>query len=118
MAAHNDLGKKGEALAIDWFRQHGYEILHSNWRHSHYEVDIIASKDSVLHFIEVKARRSTQFGYPEESVGKKKMQNLMNAADEFLNQFPKWKRIQFDVLSISLKKNGKHEFFLIGDVYL
>jgi putative endonuclease len=118
MAAHNDLGKKGEALAIDWFMQQGYEILHNNWRHSHYEVDIIASKDSVLHFIEVKARRSSQFGYPEESVGKKKMQNLMNAADEFLNQFPQWKRIQFDVLAISLKKDGKHEYFFIGDVYL
>jgi len=118
MAAHNDLGKKGEALAIDWFMQQGYEILNKNWRHSHYEVDIIACKHSVLHFIEVKARRSSQFGYPEESVGKKKMQNLMNAADEFLNQFPVWKRIQFDVLSISLKKDGKHEFFLIEDVYI
>lgn len=118
MASHNNLGKEGEELAAAWLRGQGYKILHANWRHSRYEVDIIASIKNILHFIEVKTRSSKAFGYPEESVGKKKMQNLMNAADEFLNQFPEWKRIQFDVLSISLKKEGMHEYFLIEDVYL
>ena len=117
MATHNDLGKEGEALAVKWFIQHGCEILHTNWRHSHYEVDIIASRKNVLHFIEVKARRSKKFGYPEEGVGKKKIQNLMNAAEEFLHQFPEWKRIQFDILSILLKKD-EHNYFLIEDVSL
>jgi putative endonuclease len=118
MAAHNELGKKGEELAAAWFVEQGYEILHSNWRHSHYEVDIIATNKNILHFIEVKARRSKEFGYPEESVSKKKIQNLMHAAEEFLHQHPEWKRIQFDVLSILLKEDGKHEYFLIEDVYL
>ena len=117
MATHNDLGKEGEALAVKWFIQHGYEILHTNWRHSHYEVDMIASRKNVLHFIEVKARRSKKFGYPEEGVGKKKIQNLMNAAEEFLHRFPEWKRIQFDILSILLKKDAP-EYFLIEDVSL
>jgi putative endonuclease len=118
MASHNDVGKKGEELAMDWLAGQGYEILHQNWRHSHYEVDIIARKEEVLHFIEVKARRSEKFGYPEDAVDNKKMQNLMNAAEEFLYQFPQWNRIQYDVLSISLKQNGLHEYFLIEDVYL
>jgi len=118
MAAHNDIGKKGEELAVEWVIERGYEILHSNWRHSHYEVAIIASKENILHFIEVKARRSKQFGYPEESVSKKKIQNLMNAAEEFLYQYPEWKRIQYNVLSASLKDDGRHEYFLIEDVYL
>jgi putative endonuclease len=118
MAKHNDLGKEGEELAIAWFMNEGYKILHCNWRHSHYEVDIIASKINILHFIEVKARRSNTFGYPEESVGKKKIENLMKAAEEFLIQFPEWKRIQFNVLSILLKKDGKHEYFLIEDISL
>ena len=51
-------------------------------------------------------------------MSKKKIQNLMNAAEEFLYQHPEWKRIQYDVLSISLKEDGKHEYFLIEDVYL
>ena len=118
MASHNELGKEGEQLAVAWFTNNGYEIMHCNWRHSHYEVDIIANRKNVLHFIEVKARRSKTFGYPEESVSKKKIENLMNAAEEFLVQFPEWKRIQFDILSILFSKEGDHEYFLIEDVAL
>jgi len=117
MATHNDLGKKGEEFAKKYFEQNNYEILHCNWRHSRYEVDIIASKNNFLHFIEVKARSNNRFGHPEESVGKKKIENLMNAAEEFLHQFPQWKKIQFNILSISIV-NNKPEFFLIEDVYL
>lgn len=118
MASHNDTGKNGEALAASWLIKQDYKILHQNWRHSHFEVDIIAQKNETLHFIEVKARRSKQFGHPEESVGKKKIQNLLNAAEEFLHQNPEWKRIQYNVLSISLKQHEETEYFFIEDVYL
>ena len=67
MAAHNDFGKKGKELAIAWFAQQGYEILHSSWRHSHYEVDIIACRNNVLHFIEVKDRRSSDLVIPKKA---------------------------------------------------
>ena len=117
MSGHNELGEKGEALAVAWFQKKGFEILHRNWRHSHWEVDIIASNGKLLHFIEVKTRSNKQYGEPEESVGKKKIQNLMNAAEEYLYQNPDWKRIQFDILSIYLPKNGEPEYFLIEDVY-
>ncbi len=118
MAAHNELGKKGEALALTWLTGHNYRVLHQNWRHSRMEVDIIAEKEMVLHFIEVKCRSNHEFGYPEESVNRKKIQNLLNAADEYLYQYPQWKRIQFDVLSIQVKNENETEFFLIEDVYL
>ena len=57
MAEHLEVGKEGEELAANWLQQNGYEILHRNWRHSHYEIDIIASKENILHIIEVKLRR-------------------------------------------------------------
>jgi putative endonuclease len=117
MAAHNELGKKGEALAIAWLYENGYEILHKNWRHSHAEVDIIASKEMVLHFVEVKSRSNKRFGYPEESISENKMRNMMLAAEEFLFRFPEWKRIQFDVLSINICKSGNIDFFFIDDIY-
>ena|SRR5882672_439284 len=117
MAAHNELGKKGEALAVNWLHEHGYKILYKNWRHAHVEVDIIATKELVLHFVEVKSRSNDRFGYPEESVSEKKMQNLMLAAEEFLFQFPHWKLIQYDVLSININKNGDIDFFFIEDIY-
>ena len=77
MAKHTDTGKVGEELAVNYFSQNGYVILHKNWRHSHWEVDIIATKDNLLHFIEVKTRTTKKFGLPEESVTKKKIQNLL-----------------------------------------
>ncbi len=55
MAEHNDFGKKGEALAVEWLIKKGFEVLHCNWRHGRYEVDIIARLDDVYHFIEVKS---------------------------------------------------------------
>jgi len=118
MAAHNELGKKGENLAVAWLLEQGYELIHRNWRHARAEVDIITTKESVLHFIEVKSRTNGVFGYPEESITENKIQNLMIAAEEFLYQFPSWKRIQFDVLSININKNGTVEFFLIEDIYV
>jgi putative endonuclease len=117
MAAHNILGKNGELLAINFLIDNGYEILHKNWRHSYYEIDIIAVKDTVIHFVEVKARTNDHFGYPEESVDEKKMENLIQAADEYLSQYPDWKNVQFDILAISFS-DARTEFLLIEDVYV
>lgn len=117
MAQHNETGKKGEALAYTYFIENGYEILHKNWRYKHWEVDLIAHKNELLHFIEVKCRSSKQFGFPEESVSKKKIQNLINASVEFIYLYPQYKRVQFDVLAINLHKNAETEYLLIPDVY-
>lgn len=118
MASHNELGRYGEEIGKLFLEQKHFEILHLNWKYSYYEIDIIASKNNVLHFIEVKTRRSEQFGLPEESVDKKKLKKMMNAAEEFLFRFPAWKRVQYDVLSISFSNSDEPEFFFIEDVYL
>ena len=47
MAQHNDLGKEGEALALEFLRKNDFEILHCNWRYSRYEIDIIAKKQGL-----------------------------------------------------------------------
>lgn len=117
MARHNETGKKGEELAAAWLKDKGYKVLHVNWRHSHYEIDIIAAYDNILHFIEVKTRNSLAFGHPEEDVSKKKFSSLMNAAEEFLFQYPGWKKVQYDVLSITKLKDHPVEYFFIEDVY-
>ena len=118
MASHNKLGIYGEELAKTWLTNNGYEVLHRNWRYSHWEVDIIASKNKVLHFIEVKTRSSKAFGNPEESVSDAKINNLVNAADQFLHLFPAWKRVQFDILSITVQCRKAAAFFFIEDVFL
>jgi putative endonuclease len=118
LSKHQGTGKKGEALAISYLEANGFGILHQNWRYGRYEVDVIAHKENVLHFIEVKTRSTSVFGRPEESVGEKKINNLMNASEEFQFRHPEWKRVQYDVLSIQLHNNGEPEYFFIEDVYL
>ncbi|MBA4166381.1 MAG: YraN family protein [Chitinophagaceae bacterium] len=118
MALHITRGKEGEALALEFLRKKDFDILVCNWRHSHYEIDIIATKNGVVHFIEVKTRHSRKFGYPEEGVSKKKFANLKKGAEYFMHRFPIWKRLQFDILAISVSKNNKEEFFFIEDVYM
>jgi putative endonuclease len=117
MAEHNDTGKIGETLAATWFEEKGYCILHKNWREKNLEVDIIASKNKMLHFIEVKTVTTLKYGNPEEKISRKKIKNLLDAAEAFLFQYPQWQRIQFDVLAITMQKDNAIEYFLIEDVY-
>lgn len=118
MAHHNDTGMFGEKIAAKYLTDKGFNILHQNWRHSHWEVDVIASLNQTLHFIEVKTRRTEKFGFPEDDVSEKKIRNLINASEEFLFLNPQWKLIQFDVLSITILKGKPVEFFFIEDVYI
>lgn len=117
MARHNDTGKLGEDIAESYFKENGFEVLFRNWRYKYWEVDLIAFKDGILHFMEVKCRSSKKFGFPEQSVSKKKIQNLMNASVEFVLQHPQYKRVQFNILSINLHKEAPPEFLFIPDVY-
>lgn len=118
MSHHITTGKKGEDLAAEWLAAKGFAILTRNWRQGRYEIDIIASKGSILHFIEVKSRNSTLFGAPEESVSKKKLLNILQSAAGWLVEYPSHRRAQYDVLAITLKKQSSPEYFLIEDVYL
>jgi putative endonuclease len=118
MAGHIKLGQAGEQMAEAYLKGKGYTIIHRNWRHSHYEIDIIAQKGTMLHFVEVKIRSSKKYGFPEEAVTKKKFRFLHNAADEFLFQHPQFRHVQYDVLAINTNKNEAIEYFLIEDVYL
>lgn len=118
MAQHNEFGKEGEALALEFLRKNDFEILHCNWRYSRYEIDIIARKQSLLHIIEVKSRHYFPGAFPEESVTKKKFNFLKKAAEEFLHQHSEHKNIQFNILSITYFKDKEPELFLIEDVFL
>lgn len=116
MAKHLETGKQGEEMAIVWLLEQGFTILHRNWKYSYFELDVVASKNEVLHFIEVKTRTTDTYGHPEEGVTLKKLERLMNAGEEFLYQNPEWKRVQYDILSIRLFTNKAPEYFFIEDV--
>ncbi|MBK8089170.1 MAG: YraN family protein [Chitinophagaceae bacterium] len=116
MAKHLETGKEGEEMAAAWLLGQGFTILHRNWKHSYFELDVIAEREGVLHFIEVKTRTTDTYGHPEEGVTAKKLERLMNAGEEFLNVYPVWERIHYDILSIRLYSNKAPEYFFIEDV--
>ena len=118
MRTNIDFGKLGEELAEDFLIKNGYTILHRNWRHSRYEIDIVALKNDLPHFVEVKTRSSKEFGEPEEAVTKKKIKFLLQAADEFLFRNPQYTNFQIDILSINIHPQQEPQYFFIEDVYL
>ena len=111
------IGIEGENIARQFFESIGFEILETNWRHRHQEIDIIATDGKSLHIIEVKTQTSETGGFPEESVDRKEMLNIIKAAEAYMNMNTKWNTLQFDILSILLK-NGEPEILWIEDVYL
>ncbi|HEY4153999.1 MAG TPA: YraN family protein [Puia sp.] len=117
MAAHNEFGKAGEEMAAGWLCRKGFHLLAMNWKSARFEIDIIASRGGVLHFIEVKTRHDDRFGLPEDWVGKKKLGHLLKAGVAYQEKYPEWNQVQYDILSILVDQTGKPDFFFIEDVY-
>jgi len=105
MAKHNELGKKGEQLAVDFLLKNGYDIIERNYRFDKAEVDIIAKKDDILAIIEVKTRSTTDFGDPQDFVKPKQIQRLVKAVDEFVSVNDLDVEVRFDIIAIV--KEGK-----------
>lgn len=118
MILHLKKGKSGEELAAAYLVKKEFQIRCCNWRFSRFEIDIIATKNDVIHFIEVKTRHSDKFGYPEEGVSRKKFNNLKKAASAFLSRCKEGQKIQFDILSILIMPGKAIEYFFIEDVYI
>ncbi|MGL5889206.1 MAG: YraN family protein [Bacteroidia bacterium] len=100
MSEHHQTGNQGEALAADYLRQQGFEILHTNWRFLHLEIDIAALHENFLVICEVKTRGSDAWGEPETFVSKDKQQKLVRAAGHYLEQNNLDLEVRFDVIGI------------------
>ncbi|WP_046757758.1 YraN family protein [Kordia jejudonensis] len=100
MATHNDLGTKGEELAVNYLATKGYEILERNYRFQKAEVDIITRKENVLAVIEVKTRTSADFGNPEDFVKPKQIKLLVKAVDEYVTSNDLDVEVRFDIIAI------------------
>jgi len=74
------LGRRGEELAVAELTRRGYEIMARNWYCQIGEVDIVARRDDVWAFFEVRTRRGREFGTPEESLTPAKQQRMIDVA--------------------------------------
>lgn len=100
MANHNDLGRKGEKLAIDFLMKNGYEIVERNYRFNQAEVDIIAKKEYILAVVEVKTRSTIDFGNPQDFVKPKQIKRLVKAIDDYVTINCLDVEVRFDIIAI------------------
>lgn len=105
MAAHNELGQLGEGLAIDFLQKNGYKILETNWYFNKAEIDIIAQKENTLAIIEVKTRTNTDYGSPQDFVKPKKIQLLVRAVNQYVEQNKLDLEVRFDIIGIHKEDN-------------
>jgi putative endonuclease len=115
LSIHLSIGSYGEQLATEWLMNQGFVILRRNYRFARKEIDIIAAHAGILHFIEVKTRRTLSFGLPEEQVNPLKMRNIKIAAESYLDNHPQWRKVQYDIIAISLQP-GKEIINFFGDL--
>ncbi len=106
MAAHNELGKKGEELAVEHLQKKGYKIVARNFTFQKAEVDIIARKDNILSIIEVKTRSTPDFGDPQEFVKARQLHRLVKAVDHFVEDHDMDVEVRFDIIAIIKNKAG------------
>jgi putative endonuclease len=99
--ARRRLGDAGEAAAAALLEKAGYRIVARNHRCRRGEVDLIAEQGELLVFVEVRTRETLAFGAPEETVGYKKQQRVVLAAQDFLARWRGPARgVRFDVVSV------------------
>jgi putative endonuclease len=101
MRYRKNVGDIGEDFASQLLTNAGYNILERNYRTKTGEIDIIATKNGVLHFIEVKTRNGNQYGYPSEAVDEAKQKRIKKAAEQYLqNRRLAWQNVSIDVYEI------------------
>lgn len=117
MAQHLDLGRRGEILAKAHLEEAGYEILDENWTHGRLEVDLIAYKNQVIIFVEVKTRSGNGFGEPEDFVDGRKQKLLARAADEYIYLMNHRGEVRFDIVSVLFRGEEKYILKHIEDAF-
>ncbi len=99
-------GAIGEKLAVNYLIKNNYKIIDRNFKCKLGEIDIIATVDDMIVFVEVKTRKSSSYGYPYEAVTVNKQQKIIKTAYSYI----KLKKIankqyRFDIIEIFLDKN-------------
>ena len=96
---HLQTGVWGEDLAAAFLREKGYIILERDWHSKHRDIDIIAQDGETTVFVEVKARRSREYGEPTDAIDIHKRSHLRNAIQHYL-KYRNITHYRFDVVTI------------------
>ncbi len=106
-ASGKDTGKKGEDLAVSFLQDAGYRIVERNYRCRFGEIDIVAADGGTIVFVEVKSRRTDDFGDPQLAVGKDKQKKISQIALHYLQEKNMLSRnARFDVVAVKMLPTG------------
>jgi putative endonuclease len=107
MLSH-ELGRQGEDLAAEHLIRRGWTVLHRNFRCGHKEIDLVARRDGVVAFVEVKTRTSATFGHALESITPAKRREILQAAQRwmFIHGDP-GAVYRFDAIAVLRERDGR-----------
>jgi len=113
-----DLGRIGEKIAYFYLLEKGYKILETNFQRKWGEIDIVAKKNDILVFVEVKTLKKPRF-HPEESITFKKKRKLFKNAQLYLieKNYPPDQLWQIDIIAVEILKNGKVKIFHTENIF-
>jgi putative endonuclease len=103
MAAKDERGRAGEQRAAAHLRASGYDIIDANWRCAQGEIDLVAVRGGILAVVEVKTRRSVDFGHPFEAIDRRKAARLWRLAMAWIAAHPdaaRGRRLRIDAIGI------------------
>lgn len=110
------LGRWGEAIAAEYLRKHGYDIIGMNYSCRFGEIDIIAQNKKYIAFVEVKLRKNADYGEAKEFVDSRKQQKLKTTASIWLSMNETKLQPRFDVIEIYASQGVKTEIVDINHI--
>lgn len=111
-------GRSGEDITAHFLRSRGYVIVERNYRNRLGEIDLIATKEDLLVFIEVKTRTSTAYGLPQEAVTPVKQKKIRRTALAYMqNKCIEDADIRFDVVGIIIDNDAGPQIHHITDAF-
>ena len=106
-SSRSSLGARGEATARAFLERQGYAIQATNYRCPWGEIDIVASQGEVLVFVEVRSRRGSALGSPEESVTSSKRRHLIATAQHYLQEHGGFSQWRIDLVAVRMDRQGR-----------
>lgn len=118
MSTH-EVGRRFEALAARHLQDRGWRILDRNVRDGRKEVDLVARRDGIVAFVEVKGRRGSGFGHPLEAITWRKRKEIAQVARTWLREhrLPSSVIVRFDAVSVTLGTDGEPRLEHVEDAW-
>ena len=118
IASHLLEGRRGERLACRFLMRHGFDILARRFHGRCGEIDLVALEGAILVFVEVKTRRSREFGAPWEFVDWEKRQRLRRVAEEFIARYDLGQyAYRFDIVSVVAPGTAREEVSILRNAF-